>query len=224
MGDQSRPAACPPLRVPPVYKSQEGVSLTKLTTVVARRGQWLQVLVEWIQDRPSLRHRNSVERSSFPCRRHRGTNPARDHVRCNGGRRDAVQQRARATFEVWHDLLLVPAGALWLGDLSLDHAMVGELPPVHSRGHRVRLRVVRSLGASATLAPMGAAAHHWNGPVLRRHVGCLPRRQWKQLPIWKDLPPFTYWLVPVAVAAPIILALLWDPFVSPMKQDERTFT
>ena len=24
----------------------------------------------------------------------------------------------------------------------------------------------------------------------------------KQLPIWKDLPPFTYWLVPVAIAAP----------------------
>jgi hypothetical protein len=26
----------------------------------------------------------------------------------------------------------------------------------------------------------------------------------RQLPVWKDLPPFTYWLLPVAIGAPII--------------------
>jgi hypothetical protein len=34
----------------------------------------------------------------------------------------------------------------------------------------------------------------------------------KQLPIWKDFPYFTYWLVPLAVATPIIVwALLRHP-------------
>jgi len=30
----------------------------------------------------------------------------------------------------------------------------------------------------------------------------------KQLPIWKDLPPFTYWLLPLMVAVPMILRAL----------------
>lgn len=34
----------------------------------------------------------------------------------------------------------------------------------------------------------------------------------KQLPIWKDLPNFTYWLLPAAVGIPLIAhALLWHP-------------
>jgi hypothetical protein len=34
----------------------------------------------------------------------------------------------------------------------------------------------------------------------------------KQLPIWKDLPHFTYWLLPLAVGIPFIIrALLWHP-------------
>jgi hypothetical protein len=34
----------------------------------------------------------------------------------------------------------------------------------------------------------------------------------KQLPIWKDLPPVAYWLLPLAVAAPLIArTLLWHP-------------
>jgi hypothetical protein len=36
----------------------------------------------------------------------------------------------------------------------------------------------------------------------------------KQLPVWKDLPHVTYWLLPSAVALPLILrALLWHPLV-----------
>ena len=36
----------------------------------------------------------------------------------------------------------------------------------------------------------------------------------RQLPLWRDLPPFTYWLLPVAVGAPIIgWALLRHPVV-----------
>jgi hypothetical protein len=37
----------------------------------------------------------------------------------------------------------------------------------------------------------------------------------KQLPIWKDLPHFLYWLLPPVVAAPLIIwALLHHPLVS----------
>jgi hypothetical protein len=34
----------------------------------------------------------------------------------------------------------------------------------------------------------------------------------KQLPLWKDLPQFMYWLMPVAIGLPLIVrALLWPP-------------
>jgi hypothetical protein len=34
----------------------------------------------------------------------------------------------------------------------------------------------------------------------------------KQLPLWKDLPDFMYWLIPMAVGIPLIVrALLWPP-------------
>jgi uncharacterized membrane protein len=34
----------------------------------------------------------------------------------------------------------------------------------------------------------------------------------KQLPLWKDLPHFLYWLIPAAVGIPLIVrALLWPP-------------
>jgi hypothetical protein len=34
----------------------------------------------------------------------------------------------------------------------------------------------------------------------------------KQLPLWKDMPHFMYWLVPLAVGIPLIVrALLWPP-------------
>jgi uncharacterized membrane protein len=36
----------------------------------------------------------------------------------------------------------------------------------------------------------------------------------KQLPVWRDLPPITYWLLPLLVAAPLLLrALLHHPLV-----------
>jgi uncharacterized membrane protein len=36
----------------------------------------------------------------------------------------------------------------------------------------------------------------------------------KQLPLWKDMPHFTYWLLPLLVGLPLIVrALLWHPLV-----------
>ena len=41
----------------------------------------------------------------------------------------------------------------------------------------------------------------------------------KQLPVWKNLPPFTYWLVPLVIATPLVgRALLWHPLVLRMKR------
>jgi hypothetical protein len=36
----------------------------------------------------------------------------------------------------------------------------------------------------------------------------------KQLPVWKDLPPVTYWFLPLVVATPLLArALLYHPLV-----------
>lgn len=36
----------------------------------------------------------------------------------------------------------------------------------------------------------------------------------KRLPVWKDLPHFTYWFLPLAVATPLIVCvLLWHLLV-----------
>jgi uncharacterized membrane protein len=44
----------------------------------------------------------------------------------------------------------------------------------------------------------------------------------KQLPIWKDLPHFAYWLLPLVAAAPLIVwALLRHPMVLRMKGAEH---
>ena len=38
----------------------------------------------------------------------------------------------------------------------------------------------------------------------------------KSLPLWRDLPPIAYWIVPAAVGIPLIVrALLWHPIVQP---------
>lgn len=41
----------------------------------------------------------------------------------------------------------------------------------------------------------------------------------KQLPVWRELPPITYWLLPLLVAAPFILrALLWHPLLRDLRK------
>jgi len=36
----------------------------------------------------------------------------------------------------------------------------------------------------------------------------------RQLPVWRDLPHFAYWLIPLVVAAPLLIrALLYHPLV-----------
>jgi FtsH-binding integral membrane protein len=38
----------------------------------------------------------------------------------------------------------------------------------------------------------------------------------KSLPIWRELPPIAYWLLPAAVGIPLIVrALLWHPLLQP---------
>jgi hypothetical protein len=38
----------------------------------------------------------------------------------------------------------------------------------------------------------------------------------RQLPLWKELPPFTYWLLPLAIGVPLIVHALWrHPLAQP---------
>jgi uncharacterized membrane protein len=44
----------------------------------------------------------------------------------------------------------------------------------------------------------------------------------KQLPVWKNLPDFTYWLLPVAIASPLIArALFSHPLIKAYRLDRR---
>ena len=83
------------------------------------------------------------------------------------------------------------------------------------------------LGAlSFTAAFLGRAAHRvrWLGG-LRSHLTCMGLSyillltafyvdNGRSLPIWRDLPPTAYWLIPVAVGIPVIVyALVRHPVV-----------
>jgi hypothetical protein len=79
-----------------------------------------------------------------------------------------------------------------------------------SRSDVVRLRVGRARSAPAPLAVLGQAPYCGNGPVLVLVAFYVDNG--KQLPLWKDLPHFMYWLIPVTVGIPLIVrALLWPP-------------
>jgi len=60
------------------------------------------------------------------------------------------------------------------------------------------------------LALLSQAAHHWNGSVLLLIAFYVDNGH--SLPLWKELPPIAYWLLPAAIGIPLIVrALLWHP-------------
>jgi hypothetical protein len=77
-----------------------------------------------------------------------------------------------------------------LGVLSFASAWFGRTAVRWGRRHWARLHII-GMGLSYVL--MLVAFYVDNG---------------KQLPIWKDLPPFTYWLLPLAVGGPLIIRAL----------------
>jgi uncharacterized membrane protein len=83
-----------------------------------------------------------------------------------------------------------------LGALSFASAWLGRKALRVRRRHWARLHIT-GMGLSYVL--MLVAFYVDNG---------------KQLPLWKDLPHFTYWCLPLAVGIPLIVAaLLWHPRV-----------
>lgn len=81
-----------------------------------------------------------------------------------------------------------------LGTLSFASAWGGRLVLRRRWRHWVRLHIT-GMGLSYTL--MLVAFYVDNG---------------KQLPLWKELPHFMYWAIPLAVGIPLIVhALLWHP-------------
>jgi len=84
-----------------------------------------------------------------------------------------------------------------LGALSFASAYFGRQARRHRWRHWARLHIT-GMGASYVLLLI--AFYVDNG---------------KSLPLWKELPPIAYWLLPAAVGVPIIVrALLWHPLVS----------
>jgi hypothetical protein len=112
----------------------------------------------------------------------------------------------------------VLGGAISLSQPTLDDAMAGELPPIY-------------VGRAAFgCAWFGRSALRLRWPNwVRLHIAAMSLSyvvmliafyvdNGKQLPIWKDLPHFLYWLLPPAVAAPLIVwALLYHPLVSALR-------
>ena len=83
-----------------------------------------------------------------------------------------------------------------LGVLSLAGAYFGREARRHRWRHWARLHVT-GMGASYVLLLI--AFYVDNG---------------KNLPLWKELPPIAYWLLPAAIGIPLIVrALLWHPRV-----------
>ena len=81
-----------------------------------------------------------------------------------------------------------------LGAMSFASAWIGRTALRHRWPYWVRLHIT-GMGLSYVL--MLVAFYVDNG---------------KQLPVWRDLPHFTYWLIPLAIGVPLIVrALLWPP-------------
>ena len=83
-----------------------------------------------------------------------------------------------------------------LGALSFASAWLGRKALRDRWSHWARLHII-GMGLSYVL--MLIAFYVDNG---------------KQLPLWKELPHFTYWLIPLAVGLPLMVrALLWHPIL-----------
>lgn len=83
-----------------------------------------------------------------------------------------------------------------LGALSFAAAYLGRAARRHRWRHWVRLHIT-GMGASYVLLLI--AFYVDNG---------------RSLPLWRELPPVVYWLLPAAIGIPLICrALLWHPLV-----------
>jgi len=88
-----------------------------------------------------------------------------------------------------------------LGAASFACAWFGHSALRWRRRHWVRLHIT---GMSMSYVFMLIAFYVDNG---------------KQLPVWKDLPHVMYWLLPLAVAMPLIIrALLWHPLLNALNR------
>jgi hypothetical protein len=94
------------------------------------------------------------------------------------------------------------------------------------------LFVLGSLSFAAACLGRQARRERWRGWV-RLHIAGMGSSyvvlliafyvdNGKSLPLWKDLPPIAYWLIPAVVGIPLIVrALLWHPLVIAGQPDPR---
>jgi hypothetical protein len=76
----------------------------------------------------------------------------------------------------------------------------------------VGLRLARAHSTPASLAVLGQAPYRGMGLSYILMLVAFYVDNGKQLPLWKDLPHFMYWLIPMVVGIPFVVrALLWPP-------------
>jgi hypothetical protein len=64
------------------------------------------------------------------------------------------------------------------------------------------------------MASLGQAAHQGMGTSYVLLLIAFYVDNGKNLPLWRELPPIAYWLLPAALGIPLIVrALLWHPLV-----------
>src|SRR5262245_47320408 len=123
-----------------------------------------------------------------------------------------LSKKERPPLEARNDLFLVLARASHVGDTPVRDALERELSFVCPRDLLVCGRVVRAQCTSSASTALGETAHHRNGSFLRLMLVAFYVDNGKQLPLWKELPHFPYWLLPLLVGIPLIVRmLLWHP-------------
>jgi hypothetical protein len=151
--------------------------------------------------------------------RGRDSRSSRDRLRDHRFRRDVERETARPSSTVWDDLLLVFVSGFcaatvlsvvrWaedyhlfiLGALSFTAAFLGRTA---RRQGSIRLHIT-AMGLSYIL--LLTAFYVDNG---------------HSLPLWKELPPIAYWLLPGALGIPIIIrALTRHPLARKRKELAR---
>ena len=110
----------------------------------------------------------------------------RPHLR--GGRhcRDGQPEVPGPPLNFWDLILLVFVCGFCVRRHSRGDPMGRRLPPVHSRGTFIRGSVLGPHPSPTKREPVGPVSH-------------------KNLPLWKELPSVTYWLLPGGIGMPIIV-------------------
>ena len=146
-------------------------------------------------------------------RAHRGR-PDSGHSRCDC---DAEPKAAGPSSPSRNGLLLGSRGRFRHDDRPRVLPMERGLSPFHFGASVVCRRDDRPDGEAKTLAVLAAHSHDRNDHILHPDDYSLLCGQRPNLPLWRELPPMAFWILPTLIGAPILIhALLRHPLVRQM--------